>query len=131
MLKWTKGEETILIKLIGEGKTYKEVSTIMNKAKNAIIGKANRLKIKYLAVKEKDPVCKPVVVKRQAYKPVTTEVSNAPKSLNLTVWNLEKDNCRFIAGEDKLFCGHKIVENTSYCEYHKNLCFIPQQTLKG
>lgn len=133
MKKWTPNEEKTLTKLIGEGKTYKEIATIMNKAKNSIIGKANRLNLKYLAVKEKPPVCKPVVVKQRVHKPQYTPIlSDAPKSLNLTVQDLEKDNCRFIAGDDRLFCGHKIVEGTSYCQYHKQLCFIPlQQTAKG
>lgn len=123
---WTKQQEVLLAKYISEGHTYRQIAIIMRKSKNSVLGKANRLKLPYLAKKEKEEVCKLAVVKRPVYKHIVNH-PDAPPSRNLTVAELEKDDCRFIAGEDRLFCGHKIVEGSSYCAHHKELCLIPLQ----
>lgn len=35
---------------------------------------------------------------------------------------VEVTGCRYIAGEDHLFCGHPKRENSSYCDHHHRAC---------
>lgn len=47
----------------------------------------------------------------------------APPSLNLTIIDIGPNQCRYIAGDDKLCCGHETVGNTSWCGHHIGIVF--------
>lgn len=120
---WTVEEENKLRNLIQQGFTYLQISKIMNKSKNSVLGKADRLNLKYLAKKDKDKKIKKVskpILKCEAYIPPNLE--GEPQSLKLTIHQLENNNCRYISVSDNFFCGHKTEQGSSYCKYHKKIC---------
>lgn len=45
--------------------------------------------------------------------------------LNLTLADLPDNGCRYIPGDDLLYCGHPIKEGSSYCTPHHFLCWAP------
>ena len=47
---------------------------------------------------------------------------NAPPSLNIPLVDLEPHHCRFIPGDDRLFCGQPKQEGSSYCAHHDRMC---------
>lgn len=123
---WTEEEENRLRDYIAQGMSYYQVSLVMNKSKNSVLGKANRLQLTYEAAKKRKK-SKPRV-KKVAFKPepyVAPVLLNAPVSLKLKVFDLEKQHCRYIEGNDRTFCGHKKIEDSSYCEYHNGICHTP------
>ena len=48
--------------------------------------------------------------------------SDAPPSLNISLVDLEPRHCRFIPGDDRLFCGQPKQEGSSYCAHHDRMC---------
>lgn len=41
---------------------------------------------------------------------------------NLTLEQLGDNDCRFIPGDDHLFCGHPKKAGSSYCGFHHAIC---------
>lgn len=48
--------------------------------------------------------------------------SDVPIPLNKNILELANDDCRYIEGEDHLFCGHQVREGSSYCPAHHDIC---------
>lgn len=44
---------------------------------------------------------------------------------NIPLVDLEPNDCRFIAGDDYLYCGHPQKAGSSYCPAHDSLVWIP------
>lgn len=98
-------------------------------SRNAAIGKANRLGLRFSSmaghpgVRQKKKVYAPRVIIEQVfpYKEATVvpEVELSP--LNLTIWQLNNSpiisECRFITAESPAvtYCGLPVVEDTSWC----------------
>lgn len=123
MTLWNQEDENKLKEYVSQGLTYLQISKLLKKTKNSVLGKANRLKLAYVVKKNKPKKDKkPYINPYQNYTPRV--FSDAPKSLELTIEQLEKNNCRYIAGTDRRFCGHKKAEKSSYCEYHTAICCI-------
>lgn len=49
----------------------------------------------------------------------------AVEPLNLTLADLPDNGCRYIAGDDHLYCGHPQREKSSYCAAHHMLVWTP------
>ena len=44
--------------------------------------------------------------------------------LNLTLEQIGADQCRYLAGDDFLFCGHPSQKGSSFCAPHHALCWV-------
>lgn len=104
--------------------------------RNAIIGKISRLRAEEGTGVKRKPVKKvltppPAKAERVVKIPVLKNVPMPPPPvdlpeptpLNVTLFDLGNNDCRWpISGEKSsmLFCGHDVVEGSSYCLCHKN-----------
>lgn len=93
--------------------------------KSAVIGKLTRLGItsgpakraEYEhAVRQANRKAAPVPRKEEA---AVCQV----EPLNLTIAEIGPGQCRYIAGDDFLFCAHPVQEGSSYCSTHHRLCW--------
>jgi GcrA cell cycle regulator len=126
-MSWTDERVALLKKLWGEGKTAAEI------AKNAVIGKAHRLKLsnrvspiqqnkKTVAKQASTEDKKPAPRKRQ---PVT--IAPAANSEKVSLAELKEKMCRWPIGdpqeEDFHFCGGVSVPGLPYCEDHCRVAY--------
>lgn len=59
-------------------------------------------------------------------RPPTRKMRQADvEPLNLSLLELPRDACRYIAGDDYLYCGHPQQPGSSYCEAHHALVWVP------
>jgi len=88
-------------------------------SRNSIVGKLRRLRL------TTDIPAKPrltIVRTRPEAAPLQCiEV----EALNLSLADLPDNGCRYIAGDDHLFCGHPQQERSSYCPDHHKLVWLP------
>ena len=144
---WTAEENAKLRKLVTEQKTTSEIARILNKTKNAIIGRAHRLGLTFFyakgenGMKGKAKYRKPKLASRT--KPVdktetTMKIARTYFSLPppppdpithdgpLKFGQLSNRTCKFSVSGDTaktyLFCG-KPVHDRSFCVDHYKLCY--------
>lgn len=137
-MSWTDDRVKLLKQLWGEGKTAAEIAKELGGVtRNAVIGKAHRLKlssrlspiqqnVKKTKAERKDaPVRKaPPALKRPEFK-----------GLGIKLRDLENDMCRWPTGDpqdkDFAFCGCKKMEGLPYCEEHARLAYqVPGRSRK-
>lgn len=140
---WTDERIELLKKLWADGKSASQIVEIMGGvSRNAVIGKVHRLNLPVrqdyqqplraarIIRTPRMPKKKPEPAKvselqkfiDRAPPPVADSIP-MPKSLGLTLMELENHNCRWPAGEREhiTFCGHQIEQGRSYCAYHVRL----------
>ncbi|MBX2835113.1 MAG: GcrA family cell cycle regulator [Micavibrio sp.] len=145
-MSWTDDRVAVLKKLWGEGKTAAEIAKELgNVTRNAVIGKAHRLKLsnraspiqqnKAPAAKAAAPAPKaaPVVVEKK--QPANTSVKPAPSlpkrtsslPTNKKLIDLKANECRWSDGDpredDFGFCGCKVVPGLPYCAEHAKIAY--------
>lgn len=125
-MSWTDERVTLLRKMWGEGKSAAEIAKILggDLTRNAVIGKAHRLKlsnrISPIQQTNKKPVETPV--KAVAIKKI--DIPAAPKKTGggIAMVNLRERMCRWPEGDPKepgfSFCGDDCVPGLPYCDYH-------------
>ena len=137
---WTDEQIEILRKGCADGLSYQAISNLIPVfSRNACIGKAKRLGLNsgynpnatrssgarspkrqrrrnFGGVWGGYPKIKP-----EAYQPRIVET---PPSLQLTILEIRDGQCRYIAGDDHLCCGHPIYRNRPYCEAHCSLVYM-------
>ncbi len=130
-MSWTDDRVKLLKQLWGEGKTAAEIAKELGGVtRNAVIGKAHRLKlnsrlspiqqnVKKTKSERKDAVHKPVPVRRVEFK-----------GIGIKLKDLENDMCRWPSGDPKdkdfVFCGCQKVEGLPYCLEHCKVAFQTQ-----
>ena len=141
-MSWTPEREERLKKLWKEGHSGSEIATMLgNTTRNAVIGKAHRLKLETRLISRKS------VPKVTSEKDNTSEVKNQKlgrkarfKALLLDksfepenptkLENLTDNHCRWPLGERiepaSLFCGRKSIEKFPYCKLHLLYAFQPK-----
>ena len=141
-MSWTLEREEELRKLWKKGHSGSEIASILgNTTRNAVIGKAHRLKLETRLISKKS------AQKTDIEKNNTLEIKNQKpgrkarfKALLLDknfepenptkLENLTDSDCRWPLGEKmkpaSLFCGRKTMEKFPYCKLHLLYAFQPK-----
>lgn len=105
-IDWTPLQVATLISLWSDGLSASEIGRHIGIGKNAVVGKAHRLKL----ASRRSPIKRP-----------------PPKQRLITLENIEPDQCRWPEGdpkdEDFHFCGAPIVAGKPYCQIHCNRAY--------
>ncbi len=145
MNPWDNGKIEMLRRLVAQGYSANQIAKELGGfSRNAIVGKCTRLGLTLsgqvgrpdlkpksgLVRTSRVPKKKPEPAKvselqrfiDRAPPPVADSIP-MPKSLGLTLMELESHNCRWSEGEREhiTFCGHQIEQGRSYCAYHVRL----------
>ncbi len=135
-MSWTEERVGVLKKLWGEGKTAAEIAKELGGVtRNAVIGKAHRLKlsnrlspiqqtVKKVA-KPKVAEEKAALVKKRPPKPANMDIPFTGEGVKLA--DLKEKMCRWPIGdpqhEDFKFCGCASVIGLPYCEDHARAAY--------
>lgn len=135
-MSWTEERVAVLKKLWGEGKTAAEIAKELGGVtRNAVIGKAHRLKLSNRlspiqqtvkkASKPKASEEKAPAVKKRIPKPANMDVPFTGKGVKLA--DLKEKMCRWPIGdpqhEDFKFCGCANAMGLPYCEEHAKIAY--------
>ena len=144
-MSWTEEKVSKLKELWGKGKTASQIAEIIGGiSRNAVIGKAHRLKLaarassKYSTISKKQPEA----VNSQNRQDKNTSRKSRFKSLLLDknfepenpkkLEELGDKNCRWPIGhpdeEGFYFCGRSPIEGFSYCKLHVLYAFQPKNS---
>jgi GcrA cell cycle regulator len=141
-MNWTDERIETLKKLLKDGLSATQIATQLGGvSRNAVLGKVHRLGL-HLTGDQGQPKAVPLVraprvrksvpdpkaiaelhkIIDRAPPPVVEKVA-APKSLGLSLMDLQRNDCRWPAGEREhiTFCGHAIEAGKPYCPYHVRL----------
>ena len=141
-MSWTPEREEKLKELWKKGHTGSQIANMLgNTTRNAVIGKAHRLKLEARSISKKST------------SKLNTEKNNAPEIKNQKLGrkakfkalildknfesenptkleNLTEDHCRWPLGEKMepatFFCGRKPMEKFPYCQLHILYSFQPK-----
>ena len=136
-MSWTDNRVAVLKKLWGEGKTAAEIaSELGGVTRNAVIGKAHRLKLS----NRNNTVQSPKKVKKKAAvvrKPAPANANVAPKKKTVLKSDLDRERiplvdlaanqCKWPIGDPKTehfgFCGDRKVPGIPYCVEHAQVAY--------
>ena len=141
-MSWTEEREKKLKELWEKGHTARQIAEILGgTTRNAVIGKAHRLKLAARAdskntVSKKQPEgAKPVnnrekyISRKSRFKSLLLDKNFEPENPK-TLEQLENKNCSWPIGhpdqKDFYFCGRNPVEGFSYCKLHVLYAFQPK-----
>jgi GcrA cell cycle regulator len=147
-MSWTDERVALLKRLWGEGKTAAEIAKLIGGVtRNAVIGKAHRLKLsgRVSPIQENGEGS---AVQRAPRKPSETRTARAPKVTSrdiiapivmpriepdfcvgegVQLVELREGMCRWPVGDPKeegfKFCGGTAAEGMTYCEHHCRLAY--------
>ena len=139
---WTADKEKKLKQLWTEGHSASQIAEILgNTTRNAVIGKAHRLKLKGRLVTKKSAIKTTVEkndiseVKNQKlgrkarFKALLLDKNFEPENPT-KLEDLIDGNCRWPLGEKmkpaSLFCGRKSIEKFPYCKLHLLYAYQPK-----
>ena len=129
-MSWTDERVAVLRKLWGEGKTAAEIANALgNVTRNAVIGKAHRLKLSNRISPIQQNTKKPAPVKTEirpsVRKVVIREQDIKIKGVSMT--ELQPRMCRWPVGDPKdadfKFCGCNSAPSLPYCIDHAKLAY--------
>lgn len=138
-MSWTDERVAVLKKLWGEGKTAAEIAgTLGGVTRNAVIGKAHRLKLSNRAspIVSGKKAAKPKIVKTKKPKPANANAVPPKKHVilesdkdrpRLPLADLGAQDCRWPMGDpqhdDFGFCGDPIASGVPYCLEHAQVAY--------
>jgi len=152
---WTPDKEKLIVKYWAEGRTAQSIGDKLGATRNAVIGKAHRLKLSPRG----EPARAPVKQKIQKVKPVRPaaelklkgpcKTRSRPKAIPLrpvvnetvpigdactATMALKADSCRWPLGDpytDRfMYCDKKKTEKYPYCEEHRRMAYNEAGSLK-
>ena len=131
-MSWTDERVSLLKKLWGEGKTAAEIaSTLGGVTRNAVIGKAHRLKLSNrmspIQTNKKPKAPANTSTPPPAPKRTRTKSVDIPRGKGLSLLDLKPSQCRWPSGDprddDFGFCGEAGVPGLPYCEEHAKIAY--------
>ncbi len=132
-MSWTDERIALLTRLWGEGKTAAEIASALgNVTRNAVIGKAHRLKLSNRVSpiqQNKKPLPTPAnmpgKMDRRPVESVASVLAEQGKGIKLT--DLESHMCRWPFGDPRDenfgFCGASKMSGVPYCEEHTKVAY--------
>ena len=141
-MSWTRDREEKLKELWKKGHTASQIAKILgDTTRNAVIGKAHRLKLaarapakgvkaeKKQVLSNKEVKNEKFISRKARFKSILLDKNFEPESPK-TLEQLEDKNCRWPIGhpdeKDFYFCGRTPVEGFSYCKLHVLYAFQPK-----
>jgi hypothetical protein len=125
---WTKALDEEVAQLKARGLSYSEIALCLDLTKNALIGRADRLRKK---ASDMPFTCKKVGRSRETLGVLTGILSvrenpdyhatNCRVSLDIPIYELERNECRWPTKESRgthLFCAKPTSDGHSYCSGH-------------
>ncbi len=130
-MSWTDERVALLRKMWGEGKTAAEIaSTLGNVTRNAVIGKAHRLKLSNRISPIQQNNKKPAAPVRTEPKVSSRKVVIREEDIQvkrIPLVELTPRQCRWPLGDPKeadfTFCGSNIVAGLPYCSGHAKMAY--------
>ena len=140
-MSWTEEKVNKLRELWGKGSTASQIAEIIGGiSRNAVIGKAHRLKLSANIIKrprvnstndsffeKKDNIQRKS--RKIKFRSLLLDKDFEPAK-NLTLEELNEDTCKYMEGHpnesSSSFCGRKNVEKFSYCPLHLIVVFQPR-----
>lgn len=149
-MAWTDERVATLSKLWADGLSASQIAAELGGVtRNAVIGKVHRLGLSGRAKPANTSAKRPKRAPRAStynsaprqkinrdvtgtnVAPLRKKIEDmvAPESKKLSLVELTEKTCRWPDGDpatdDFHFCGHKIKEDTPYCEYHAKMAYQP------
>lgn len=147
-LDWTDKDVATLSSMWSNGHSARDIADRIGVSRNAVIGKARRIGLaihvnavvereKKPAAPKKEKVSKaklrvktvsPVPLPVEEPPPIVASIA-APRSLCLTLIELESHNCRWPYGERSslTFCGNDVDHGKIFCTYHCRVAYVPRE----
>ena len=140
-MSWTEEKVAKLKELWGKGSTASQIAEIIGGiSRNAVIGKAHRLKLSGKIIKrpkansptnltfeEKNSIQKRS--RKVKFRSLLLDKNFEPAK-NLSLEELTENTCKYMEGHpneiSSSFCGRKTVEKFSYCPLHLIVVFQPR-----
>jgi len=132
-MSWTDERVALLKKLWGEGKSAAEIAKTLGGGltRNAVIGKAHRLKlsnrISPIQQNNKKSVAPIKLVEEKKTAPVVLAKPVKKSTGGVKMVNLKERQCRWPHGDPKdadfHMCGDEIVPGLPYCEDHAKVAY--------
>lgn len=135
-MSWTDERVALLKKLWNDGRTAAEISKVLGVGftRNAVIGKAHRLKLSSRITPPSSPAPKVKVANSQkvpSVRPVRVPALPPPKIdvKGIKLIDLKERMCRWPLGDPKdpgfNFCGCTTVSGLPYCVDHARIAYQP------
>jgi len=131
-MSWTDERVALLKKMWGEGKTAAEIAKELGGVtRNAVIGKAHRLKLSNrlspIQQNNKKPAAKTVEERQPAKKAANDLAASDMKIKGVDLAELKDKMCRWPIGDPKdddfRFCGCQSVAGLPYCGEHAKVAY--------
>ena len=140
-MSWTEEKVNKLRELWGKGSTASQIAEIIGGiSRNAVIGKAHRLKLSAQIIKrprvnssnnsyfeKKNNIQKKS--RKIKFRSLLLDKNFEPAK-NLKLEDLNEHTCKYMEGhpdeKDSSFCGRKTIEKFSYCPLHLMIVFQPK-----
>ena len=131
-MSWTDERVELLTKLWTEGKTAAEIAKELGGVtRNAVIGKAHRLKLSNrvspIQQNKKPAVVKPAPAQAQAVEKRVQKVSAQDNRQGVPLTTLKANQCRWPFGDPRDenfgFCGCQSIPGLPYCAEHAKIAY--------
>lgn len=132
-MKWTNEVDVLLLKMWAEGKSSSEIAEVLGVTRNAVIGRATRLRRRGEIVNRRQ-----ITVARKIHKtkehvmeaeptpspePTSQVESEAASGLAQSLLNLRYGQCKWPL--ETTFCEEEREQGRPYCARHRKMSFRP------